>query len=68
MQGLRHKKLDFKSFPMTYYMLDFDNRARNGDRLKFTVIFSTSSLVKHVTGPQYCRIKHATGPWYMIRI
>ena len=35
MQGLRHWKLDFKSFPTVYYTSDSNNRARNGERLKF---------------------------------
>ena len=40
MQGLRHWKLDFKSFPTVYYMLNSDNRVRNNNRLKFTEIVS----------------------------
>ena len=35
MQGLRHWKLDFKSFPTVYYMSNYDKRARNDDSLKF---------------------------------
>ena len=41
-------------------MPDSDNRARNDDRINFAVIFSTSSRVKHATGPRYSRVKHAT--------
>ena len=41
MQGLRHWKLDFKSFLMVYYMSDSDKRARNGDRLKLLRFSST---------------------------
>ena len=45
-------------------MPNFHNRAKNDERLKFAVIFSASSHVKHATRPGYGRVKHATGPRY----
>ena len=39
-QGFRHWKLDFKSFPTVYYMPNSDNRSKNNDRLKFAEIVS----------------------------
>ena len=55
MQCLWYQKLDFKIFPMIYYMPNSDNRAKNNKRLKFALIFSTC-----VNGPS--RTKHAIGP------
>ena len=42
-------------------MPNSDNHAKNDDRLKFAVIFSTFGRVKHATELRYSRVKHAIG-------
>ena len=69
-QRLRHYKLDFKSFPITYHMPNSDNRARNKDRLNFTKILNIQTLatglrydcVKRATAPRYGRVSWTNGP------
>ena len=48
MQILRQWKLDFKSFPMVYYMPNSNNRERNDDHLKLAEIVSQKSRLDFV--------------------
>ena len=41
MQGLRHWKLDIRSFPTVYCMSNFNNQARNDNHLKLLRFSST---------------------------
>jgi hypothetical protein len=66
-QGLRHSKIDFKSFPTTYYMPNSNNRARNDNRLKFAVISNDQARVQSHKMCDWTMVEsHVLCDWTMV--